>query len=252
MAEERGKFVERGEDAPRHRREDLRRDLRHPEQVRGLRLQQVALRRLRAPQLPDGVPEGEPPRAVHGGHAQLRARQCRQGRAFRGRVRGDGPRASSGPTSTSRGRCSPRSGGKIRFGLAGIKGVGELAAQRIIAEREANGPFADFDDFATRVDGRAVNKRVLEHLVKTGAFDFSGAGRRSLFEGIDAAIAASSAQARDRAAGQDNFLGVSRGAGRGPERRARRERRPRTRNSAPTSASRSRRSFSASTCRATR
>ncbi len=98
-------------------------------------------------------------------------------------------------------------GEKIRFGLAGIKGVGELAAQRIIAEREANGAFADFDDFATRVDGRAVNKRVLEHLVKTGAFDFSGTGRRRLFEGIDAAIAASSAQARDKAAGQDNFLG---------------------------------------------
>jgi len=99
-------------------------------------------------------------------------------------------------------------GGKIRFGLAGIKGVGELAAQRIIAEREANGPFADFDDFAARVDGRAVNKRVLEHLVKTGAFEFSGAGRRHLFDGIDAAIAASSAQARDKAAGQDNFLGT--------------------------------------------
>jgi len=99
-------------------------------------------------------------------------------------------------------------GGKIRFGLAGIKGVGELAAQRIIAERETAGPFADFEDFATRVDGRAVNKRVLEHLVKTGAFDFSRAGRRHLFDGIDAAIAASSAHARDRAAGQDNFLGT--------------------------------------------
>ncbi len=99
-------------------------------------------------------------------------------------------------------------GGKIRFGLAGIKGVGELAAQRIIAEREANGPFADFDDFANRVDGRAVNKRVLEHLVKTGAFEFSRVGRRHLFDGIDAAIAASSAQARDKAAGQDNFLGT--------------------------------------------
>jgi DNA polymerase-3 subunit alpha len=99
-------------------------------------------------------------------------------------------------------------GGKIRFGLAGIKGVGELAAQRIIAERETAGPFADFEDFASRVDGRAVNKRVLEHLVKTGAFDFSRAGRRHLFDGIDAAIAASSAQARDRAAGQDNFLGT--------------------------------------------
>jgi DNA polymerase-3 subunit alpha len=99
-------------------------------------------------------------------------------------------------------------GGKIRFGLAGIKGVGELAAQRIIAEREANGPFVDFDDFATRVDGRAVNKRVLEHLVKTGAFEFGREGRRHIFERIDAAIAASSAQARDKAAGQDNFLGT--------------------------------------------
>ena len=113
-------------------------------------------------------------------------------------------------------------GGKIRFGLAGIKGVGELAAQRIIAEREASGPYADFDDFATRVDGRAVNKRVLEHLVKTGAFDFSHAGRKGLFEGIDAAIAASSAQARDRAAGQDNFLGelAEPKAGRNGSRRA--------------------------------
>jgi DNA polymerase-3 subunit alpha len=98
--------------------------------------------------------------------------------------------------------------GKIRFGLAGIKGVGELAAQRIIAEREANGPFADFDDFAVRVDGRAVNKRVLEHLVKTGAFEFGREGRRHLFERIDAAIASSFARARDKAAGQDNFLGA--------------------------------------------
>ncbi|HEY1848253.1 MAG TPA: DNA polymerase III subunit alpha [Opitutaceae bacterium] len=97
-------------------------------------------------------------------------------------------------------------GGKIRFGLAGVKGVGELAAQRIIAEREANGPFSSFDDFASRVDGRAVNKRVLEHLVKTGAFDFGAEGRKPLFDRIDSAIAASTAQARDRAAGQDNFL----------------------------------------------
>jgi DNA polymerase III subunit alpha len=105
-------------------------------------------------------------------------------------------------------------GGKIRFGLAGIKGVGELAAQRIIAEREANGPFAGFDDFAARVDGRAVNKRVLEHLVKTGAFDFSRAGRRRIFDGIDAAMAASVSSARDKAAGQDTFLGVLAGPAR--------------------------------------
>ena len=97
-------------------------------------------------------------------------------------------------------------GGEIRFGLAGIKGVGEQAARNIIEERDAKGPFEDFDDFVTRMDGRAINKRVLEHLVKTGAFDYSGASRKKLFEGIDAAMAQVAAQARDRAAGQHSFF----------------------------------------------
>ncbi len=97
-------------------------------------------------------------------------------------------------------------GGKIRFGLAGIKGVGEGAAQKIIAEREANGPFVDFENFVARVDAKALNKRVLEHLVKTGAFDFAGGSRKKLFDGIDAALAAASATARDKAAGQHSFL----------------------------------------------
>jgi DNA polymerase-3 subunit alpha len=97
-------------------------------------------------------------------------------------------------------------GDKIRFGLAGIKGVGEQAAQKILEEREANGPFKDFADFTARVDARALNKRVLEHLVKTGAFDFSGAARKQLFDGIDGAIAGAAAHARDKAAGQHSFL----------------------------------------------
>jgi DNA polymerase-3 subunit alpha len=97
-------------------------------------------------------------------------------------------------------------GEKIRFGLAGVKGVGELAAQKIIAEREAGGPFGGFDDFIGRVDGRAINKRVLEHLVKTGAFDFSGVPRKKLFDGIDAAMSAIAAHARDKAAGQHSFM----------------------------------------------
>ncbi len=100
----------------------------------------------------------------------------------------------------------PHGGGRIRFGLAGIKGVGESASQKIIEERDRNGPFADFDDFVQRVDARAINKRVLEHLVKTGAFDYSGAARKPLFDRIDAAIAGAAAHARDRAAGQNNFL----------------------------------------------
>ena len=94
----------------------------------------------------------------------------------------------------------------IRFGLAGIKGVGELAGKKILEERETNGPYVDFADFVRRVDGRAINKRVLEHLVKTGAFDFSAAARKGLFDGIDAALAGAAAQARDKAAGQHSFM----------------------------------------------
>ena len=94
----------------------------------------------------------------------------------------------------------------IRFGLAGVKGVGELAAQKIIEERDRKGPFRDFDDFISRVDGRAINKRVLEHLAKTGAFDFSGSPRKKIFNNIDAAMATASSAARDKAAGQHSFL----------------------------------------------
>jgi DNA polymerase-3 subunit alpha len=101
---------------------------------------------------------------------------------------------------------APYRGSAIRFGIAGIKGVGEQAAQRIIEEREKNGPFKDFADFTARVDARALNKRVLEHLVKTGAFDFSGAPRKPLFDSIDAAISGAAAHARDKAAGQNTFL----------------------------------------------
>jgi len=80
--------------------------------------------------------------------------------------------------------------GTIRFGLAGIKGVGEQAAQKILAEREAAGPFRDFQDFLLRADARAINKRVLENLIAAGAFDFSGAAREELFAQVDSALAA--------------------------------------------------------------
>jgi len=97
-------------------------------------------------------------------------------------------------------------GEKIRFGLAGIKGVGEAASQKIIEERDAHGPFADFADFVARIDSRAANKRVLEHLIKTGAFDYAGTPRKALFDGLDAAMAQAAAHARDRAAGQNSFF----------------------------------------------
>jgi DNA polymerase-3 subunit alpha len=120
---------------------------------------------------------------------------------FRAKLGDEGAAAPAPGDATSSSRSAA-----IRFGLAGVKGVGELAAQKIIEEREKNGPFADFDDFAKRVDGRAINKRVLEHLVKTGAFDFSGAPRKQLFDRIDAALAGAASAARDKAAGQHSFL----------------------------------------------
>jgi DNA polymerase-3 subunit alpha len=60
---------------------------------------------------------------------------------------------------------------RIVFGLAAVRNVGESLVERIVAEREANGPFADFYDFCRRVDPVVLNKRTVESLVKAGAFD---------------------------------------------------------------------------------
>ena len=61
--------------------------------------------------------------------------------------------------------------GEIRFGLGGLKGVGEAAVQSIIEEREANGKFKDIWDFVKRINQRTVNKKSLESLAYSGAFD---------------------------------------------------------------------------------
>jgi DNA polymerase III subunit alpha len=61
--------------------------------------------------------------------------------------------------------------GEIRFGLGGLKGVGEQAIENIILERKKDGPFADPFDFIKRINQRSVNKRTLESLVFAGAFD---------------------------------------------------------------------------------
>ncbi|MHB1584204.1 MAG: DNA polymerase III subunit alpha [Acidimicrobiales bacterium] len=68
----------------------------------------------------------------------------------------------------------------IVFGLASVRNVGEGLVERIVAEREANGPFADVYDFCRRVDPVVLNKRTMESLVKAGAFDSLGHPRRGL------------------------------------------------------------------------
>ncbi|MEM9157614.1 MAG: DNA polymerase III subunit alpha [Verrucomicrobiota bacterium] len=96
--------------------------------------------------------------------------------------------------------------GSIRFGLGAIKGVGDAAAIKIIEEREANGDFKDLDDFLERMDSKAVNKRVMECLVKTGAFDFSGEPRGSIFHRLEGAIKQAAEAQSDREAGQNSFF----------------------------------------------
>ena len=76
----------------------------------------------------------------------------------------------------------------IRFGLKGLKNVGESALRSIIETRSTTGDFTDFSDFMTRIDLTRVNKTVLESLAKSGALDRFGEKRRVLFESVENAI----------------------------------------------------------------
>jgi DNA polymerase-3 subunit alpha len=72
-------------------------------------------------------------------------------------------------------------GEKIRYGLLGIKGVGEAALDSILGAREECGGFSSFTHFCSLVDSRKVNKKVVECLIKAGAFDCTGLRRSQLF-----------------------------------------------------------------------
>ena len=73
----------------------------------------------------------------------------------------------------------------VRFGLAGIRGVGEGVADAIIEERERGGAFKNLHDLVDRVDTGTCNRRVIEALIKGGAFDSTGYPRRQLMEFVD-------------------------------------------------------------------
>ncbi len=74
----------------------------------------------------------------------------------------------------------------IRFGLGAVRGVGAKAIEAIIAAREGAGPFGALAEFCERVQTQLVNKRVIESLIKCGAFDSTGAPRRAMAEALEA------------------------------------------------------------------
>jgi DNA polymerase-3 subunit alpha len=90
----------------------------------------------------------------------------------------------------------------IRYGLAAIKNVGEAAMAIAIRERDQRGEFSSLEDFCTRLDSRVANRKMLESLIKAGAFDFTERDRAALFACIDESLNASAIAQRDRAAGQ--------------------------------------------------
>jgi DNA polymerase-3 subunit alpha len=101
--------------------------------------------------------------------------------------------------------------GAIRFGLSGIKNVGAGAVESILAARTSGGPFESLGDLVARVDTRTVNKRVLESLVKSGAFDSLGRPRAALLLEVDVAMSAGQRAARAKSGSQTGLfdLGAS-------------------------------------------
>jgi DNA polymerase-3 subunit alpha len=96
----------------------------------------------------------------------------------------------------------------IRFGLAAIKGVGEVAVQAIIKAREEGGRFTSLADLCERVDTRTVTRKTIEALIKCGACDCFGETRSGMFASIDRVLARASEIARDRQQGQSSMFGM--------------------------------------------
>jgi DNA polymerase-3 subunit alpha len=93
-------------------------------------------------------------------------------------------------------------GPAIRFGLAAVKNVGDAAMQNLEEERAAGGPFTSLMDFCSRIDMRTINKRVIESLIKCGAFDSIGAKRSQLLEVLSQTVDAAAVAQKDKASGQ--------------------------------------------------
>jgi DNA polymerase III subunit alpha len=99
-------------------------------------------------------------------------------------------------------------GDAIRFGLGGVKNVGNNAVDAIVAARVEGGTFTSIYDFCDRINLGAVNRRVVESLIKAGALDSTGANRAQLSEAIDRAIDSGLRSSRDRAMGQHGLFGM--------------------------------------------
>lgn len=117
-----------------------------------------------------------------------------------------------GDAPLRRGKLKDKYGARIRFGLGAVRGVGEAALESVFEVRRQGGPFRDLFDFASRVDGRKLNRGVLEALVQCGAFDSvcepNGVHRARAFAAVERALERARSATRDRESGQGTLFGL--------------------------------------------
>ena len=97
--------------------------------------------------------------------------------------------------------------GAIRNALAAIRNVGAGAMDQLVKERQKNGPFKNLVDFANRLDGGVINKRLLENLVKAGALDSLHPNRQQLFAGIEIVLRHAQHKSSERQSNQSSLFG---------------------------------------------
>ncbi|MEQ9355654.1 helix-hairpin-helix domain-containing protein [Coleofasciculus chthonoplastes] len=98
--------------------------------------------------------------------------------------------------------------GKILFGFSAIRNLGEGAIETILHQREKDGDFQSLADFCDRVDLRVVNRRALESLIYSGAFDRLESNRKQLINDLEVLISWGQDRAKDRQSGQINIFDV--------------------------------------------
>jgi len=107
-------------------------------------------------------------------------------------------------------------GGKVRYALGALKGVGEKAMEALVEEREARGPYRSLDDFAERIDPRLLNRRQIESLAGAGAFDGLVGERAAVFAAAETILAHAASAADARESGQHGLFGGDSSAGIAP------------------------------------
>jgi DNA polymerase-3 subunit alpha len=110
-----------------------------------------------------------------------------------------------------------KEGKAIRFGLVAVKGIGEVAVEALIKARQEEGPFKTLGELCERVDGRTVNRKALEALIKCGACDCFGETRATLFASVDMALTRAAGIISDRQRGQVSMFDMLEDASTAPE-----------------------------------